>query len=463
MIAKYTAAQIVGLALVVLAVIIWLSWLIRSRVKLLQRLYVPTCVIGGFTMLLLGPQVLGALTGTAGLLPQQLIDVWRVLPGILINIVFGAIMIGKKLPSLRDVWALSAPHFIFGSLLSFGQFALGAFAVLFFLGPVFGVSPLAGALIEMSFAGGHGTVGGMGPLLTGLGAADLIDVGLGLATVSMITGIVLGTALVSYAMRTPKIPIVRRLPLADSTSTDLGTVDERAPADVDEEQLGIGQITAAFMYISLAILIALVILESLRFGFGLLGSDIFDSFPLFPLTVVGGFIVQLLISKFGAEASANKKAVQGIATFALDMLVVSAIGTMSLATLGANIPALLTFTVIGAGWSVVALLWLGPRIHRENWFEHGLADFGQSQGNVATGFVLADMADPKRTSKAATAYGYKQLTYEPLLGGGLITAMAVPVIAGYGLLTFGIGAALVTLALIAWGVLRKATPAAVRH
>ena len=276
MISKYTAAQVVGLALVVLAVVIWLSWLIRGRVKLLQRLYVPTCVIGGFTMLLLGPQVLGALTGTGGLFPQGLIDVWRVLPGIMINIVFGAIMIGKRLPSLREVWSLSAPHFIFGSLLSFGQFALGAFAVLFILGPIFDVSPLAGAMIEMSFAGGHGTVGGMGPLLTTLGAPDLVDVGLGLATVSMITGIVLGTALVSYAMRNPKIPIVRRLPMAESLGADLGTVDEREPEEVDEEQLGISAVTAAFMYISLAILIALGILESLRFVFGLMGSDIFD-------------------------------------------------------------------------------------------------------------------------------------------------------------------------------------------
>lgn len=281
--------------------------------------------------------------------------------------------------------------------------------------------------------------------------------GLGLATVSMITGIVLGTALVSYAMKNPNIPVVRRQPISETSHPDLGFVDERTPEEVDEETLGLSQITAAFMYIALAILIALVILESLRFAFGLLGSGIFESFPLFPLTVIGGFIVQLCITKFGTEASANKEAVQGIATFALDMLVIAAIGTMSLATLGANIPALVTFTLIGAVWSVVAMLWIAPRIHGTNWFEHGLADFGQSQGNVATGFILSDMADPKRATTAATAYGYKQLTYEPLLGGGLITALAVPIIADFGLTSFAVGSALVTVALIAWGMLRART------
>ena len=96
MIAKYSAAQIVGLALVVLMAVIWLAWVIRRRAAFLRRLYVPTCVIGGFAMLALGPQVLGSFTGTQGLFPPEFIDVYRVLPGLLINVVFAAIMIGTS-------------------------------------------------------------------------------------------------------------------------------------------------------------------------------------------------------------------------------------------------------------------------------------------------------------------------------------------------------------------------------
>lgn len=205
----------------------------------------------------------------------------------------------------------------------------------------------------------------------------------------------LGTALVSYAMRTHGIPIVRRQPISETRHPDLGTVDERTPEEVDEESLGLSQITAAFRYIALAI---------------------------------------------------------------LAILVVAAIGTMSLATLGANIPALVTFTLIGACWSVVAVLWIAPRIHGVRWFEPGVADFGQSQGNVATGFILTDMADPKRQTNAATAYGYKQLTYEPLLGGGIITALAIPLIADVGLMPFAVASAIITVALAAWGMLRRGTP-----
>lgn len=89
-----------------------------------------------------------------------------------------------------------------------------------------------------------------------------------------------------------------------------------------------------------------------------------------------------------------------------------------MATLGANIPAIVVFTVVGVAWSVVGLLVIAPRVFPEHWFENALADFGQSQGNVAT------------------TYGYKQLTYEPILGGGIITALSVPFITDVGLVPF---------------------------
>jgi hypothetical protein len=53
------------------------------------------------------------------------------------------------------------PHVALGSVFSFGQFALGGLAVALLLTPVFGLPDAAGSIIEMSFAGGHGTIAGM--------------------------------------------------------------------------------------------------------------------------------------------------------------------------------------------------------------------------------------------------------------------------------------------------------------
>lgn len=457
----YSDAQWVGVAFVFLGLVLAVAWLVRRYVPPFAALLIPTSVIAGFVILLVGPQALGAWTGTEGLIPSQVLNTWSALPGMLINIVFAAIMLGKSLPSLGTIWKQSSGHFILGSILSFGQFALGSLVVVFILTPIFGLTDLAGSIIELSFAGGHGTIAGMGPLLAEAGAPEVVDLGLGLATISMITGILGGSLLVRYALSQESIPVARSAP--PSTVEDLDLHDVRvAPVDAaaadaapEAADRGISPVTAAFMFIGLAVAVAILILETLRFVVGAFGSDVFDNFPLFPFAVIGGYVVQATMTKLDLAHLVDRGAVSGIAVLALDFLIAAAIGSMSLATLGANIPALVIFTVVAVVWSVVVVLYLAPRIHAENWFEHAMADFGQSQGNVATGFVLADMADPDHRTNVANAYGYKQLSYEPILGGGLLTAFSIPLIIAWGSLTFGLVSMAVTLALIIWGIRRR--------
>ena len=458
MFGEYSDAQWIALAFVFLGITLILAIAVRRYVGILERLYIPASVIAGFLILLLGPQVLGALTGAWSLFPDRVVDVLVRLPGLMINIVFAGIMIGKSLPSVRTIWRESAPHVILGSVFSFGQFALGALAVAFVLTPFFGLPDAAGSILELSFAGGHGTIAGMGGLLEEAGAPEVIDVGLGLATISMITGVVGGSLLVNYGIRHPRIDVARTRPVT-KVAIDLRDIRPNS-GDTREKDVGLGSVSRSFGAIALAVAVGIVILELLRLAGRLLGSDVFDNFPLFPFTVIGGFLVQLLLSATHREELVERRTVNDITGLALDILIASAIGTMSLAALGANIPSLVILTVIAFGWSVVGMLWLGPRIHRVDWFEHAIADYGQSQGNVATGFILADMADPARDTTAARAYGYKQLTYEPLLGGGLLTAFSVPVIVEIGSAWFGAICVVVTVVLAAWGILRaRSVPA----
>jgi ESS family glutamate:Na+ symporter len=86
-----------------------------------------------------------------------------------------------------------------------------------------------------------------------------------------------------------------------------------------------------------------------------------------------------------------------------------------------------------------------------------MAEFGESQGNVATGFVMLDMVDPQRKTDVATGYSYRQLITRPIVGGGFLTALAVPLIAALGLLTFAIATVTATLALAVWGIRRSRT------
>jgi len=125
--------------------------------------------------------------------------------------------------------------------------------------------------------------------------------------------------------------------------------------------------------------------------------------------VIGGFIVQWLTTKAGQAHKIDKRAVQSISAVALDALLVCAIGTMSLATLGSNVPAVVAFTVIGVVWRVVTTVWFGRRFLPDALVRALHRQLRQSHGNVATGFVLADMVDPQGQTSTANDYGYKQL------------------------------------------------------
>src|SRR5690606_1285293 len=116
--------------------------------------------------------------------------------------------------------------------------------------------------------------------------------------------------------------------------------------------------------------------------------------------------------------------------------------------------------VASVGWSIFVAMVIAPRVFERNWFEHGLAEFGESQGNVATGFVMVDMVDPQRHTNVVRGYSYRQLLTRPFLGGGFVTALSVPLIASWGLPVFTIVMVTATAALTVWGIRRTS---ATRH
>ena len=62
------------------------------------------------------------------------------------------------------------------------------------------------------------------------------------------------------------------------------------------------------------------------------------------------------------------------------------------------------------------------------------------------------MADPHGRSRAMEGFSFKQLVFEPFLGGGLITALSPLLIAGWGLPRFSAVALVCTLAALVFGL-----------
>ncbi len=427
--------------------------MLKARVSLFETLFIPSSIIAGFLVLFLGPQGLGwlveAFSGPEhrlahGLFPESLIGVWRGLPGLLISVVFAALFLGKPIPGIREIWMRAGPQVVFGQTLAWGQYVVGIALCLLVLTPFFGVNPLAGALIEIGFEGGHGTAAGMAQTFRDLGFEEGADLALGLATIGLVAGVVFGTVLINWAARRGHIKLadpgkmkVRDIKL--SAGTDSDTLKELRELQWEKEQEAkpTDPLSVHLGVVGLAIGIGWLIREGLlwmeRVTWGADDGLVLIAYvPLFPLAMIGGVIVQLVVDKTRQNQHVNRRLMNRISGTALDFTIVSALGTLSLTALGENMAPFLMLATAGILWNIFGVMVLAPRIIPLGWFERGVGDFGQSMGVTVTGLLLMRMADPQNESGALESFGYKQLLFEPIVGGGLFTAASMPLIAEFG-------------------------------
>lgn len=457
-------------ALVTIALVLLASNALRLWLPWLRRLFLPSSVIGGLLLLLMGPDVIGRAMPTIfeespGLFPAYVQESWSALPGLLINVVFAALFIGKAIPGLRTIWLRAGPQVVVGQTMAWGQYVVGLSLALLVLVPVFNMNPMVGALIEIGFEGGHGTAAGMADTFADLGFEEGADLALGLATVGIVSGVLIGTILINIAARRG---IVK---LSDESSTseeqdDLIREDERPSTeefsefkkDLIQEAGTTDPLSLHIGLVGIAIVIGWLILSGLQWIEQVTwardgGLEILAYVPLFPLAMIGGVIVQLIVMRFGLEHHVSSRTMSRIAGTALDFTIVAALATLSLTTLGEYFLPFLLLAVAGIAWGLFVLIVIAPRVIPENWFERGVGDFGQSMGVTVTGLLLMRMADPKNKSGALESFGYKQLMFEPIVGGGLFTAAALPLIAEFGALAVLIFAACLTVGWLVFGLL----------
>ena len=172
-----------------------------------HSLFLPSSIIGGAILLLLGPQVLGRFDGPwgeNGLFTEGMVETWSVLPGLLISVIFATMFLGQDLPSPKRAAKLVGPQLSLGVAFGSSQYVIGLLLAALILVPVLAAAPMTGALIEIGLEGGHGTAAGMRPVTEDLGFGEGADLAVGLATVGIVGGIVIGIGLINWGVRTGK-------------------------------------------------------------------------------------------------------------------------------------------------------------------------------------------------------------------------------------------------------------------
>ena len=435
--------DVVGFSLLILGILLLIGKWIRVFTPFLQNYFVPSSLIAGGVGLLLGPEILGRLGinlfDDGGLFPSVMIDVWNTLPGLLINVIFASLFLGMTFPKIKEIWEIAGPQITFAHFLSWGQYVVGILLAVLVLVPFFDMNPAAGALLEISFVGGHGTAAGLSDTFSAVGFEEGRDLAIGLATISLIGAVLIGVALLNWAIRKGHSEVHEKPEDIDEERKKVLLSDEEQREETAGKQTTrsefIETLTVHFGYIALAIAIGYLLLQGLIWIEEKIWAEQFEIFthlPLFPLAMVGAVLVQLFLNKFVKHNVVDRGVINRIQGFALDMLIASAIATLSLAVIGEYLIPFILMSIVGIGWTLFAFLVVAPRIMPDYWFERAIGDFAQGMGLSAAGLLMIKLADPENDSPAKEGFSYKQLFLDLIVGGGIVTAASVPLIVAFG-------------------------------
>lgn len=467
---------------IALCMLLLVGHILRSKVRLLRWMYLPSCVIAG----VVGLVVIQVASSMGWPIPASWTAGWKDLPGVLINVVFACLFLGVMIPKLSTVWKQAGPQLAYGQVVAWGQYVVGISLVLFFLGPVFGVPDLFGGIVPVGFEGGHGTAGGMQQVFKDYGFAEGGDLGLASATAGMASAILVGMVLVNWAMRRGVIAGRAGLDAATGKPEDdsiaVIPVDQRPSAGtLTVKADAIESFSLHLVFVAVAVGFGYLVKEGMLWVESYCNGDlvaqiadasgaelarlkqvriktpayILRSFPTFPLCMVGGMLVQLWSQKWDRHKLIDTGLTRRIQNTSLDFLVVPAIAMIRIETIQAFLVPFLVIVGAAILWNVFCVTFLAKRMLPDVWFERSIAEMGQSMGVTSTGLLLLRVVDPDYKTPAANAFAYKQILHEPFMGGGLWTSTAIPLLALWGggpVLAIAAGA--VTL----WLILTFCTP-----
>ncbi|MCK5174607.1 MAG: sodium:glutamate symporter, partial [Planctomycetes bacterium] len=407
------------LSFVTLCVLLGIGHLLRSKVRLLQILYLPSCVIAG----VIGLAVIYGFGSIAE--PNEAItaintfiesstSAWGKFPGFLINIVFACLFLGARLPKFRTLAKHAGPQLAYGQIVAWGQYVVGLGLWVLFMAKMFPELPaMFAGILPVGFEGGHGTAAGMGPVFAEHGWVAGQDLALTSATAGIISAIVVGMVLINIAARVGYVQ-KHHLPFEETLPNGVIPMDTRPSAGLLTVSSDVIEtLSLHLVFIAVAIAIGFGLQQGLiycqRFHPWLEQHKLLSSFPLFPLCMIGGLVIQFFDEKYDKRKLIDLGLIRRIQNCSLDFLVIAAIAMIFAIAVKTALLPLLILVAAGIAWNVFCVMVLARRILPDAWFERAIAEMGQSMGVTATGLLLLRVVDPDYQTEAADAFACKQI------------------------------------------------------
>lgn len=390
-------------SLALLGAFLLLGVFLRAKVKFLQKAFIPSSVIGGFLLLLLGPQCLDLLP-----VPAEWFSVYSLLPGVLIVPVVAAVPLGLTIGSgsggndskvLKNVLPLLGIGFGVSMLqIALGYLTQAGFSSVFSLYDVFGIE------LAIGFVGGHGTAGTLGNMLSELNL-PYWEVSQGVATTTatfgIVGGILIGIAMINWAARHGQTALLRQpadIPLSIRRGFETNTAKQASLGRETTLSSSIDTLAFHAALIFLACGLAYLVLKVVD------GIPVLSDISVWAYGMIIMFLIWGIMCKLKLGYLVDSKVKSKISSSFTEFAVIAAIASLPIKAVATYIVPILFLVVLGYVVTATVLFFLCKRFLKGYWFEQMIATFGMSTGVFLTGVLLLRVCDPDLESPALANY-----------------------------------------------------------
>lgn len=372
-----------------LSILLILGIVIKSKIKILQELFIPASVIGGTIGLFLGPDFFGKYYK---IIPLDWTNDMRAIPGVLIIPILVSVPLGMEIGRKNKIFqnAINTGGILF--LITFIQLFIGYF-INFIFDKIFKIKLYKsfGAELNSAFAGGHGTAGVVGRTLKELGSSywELAQgVTVTLATVGLVIGIIFGI-----------FQIKRKF--GNTLTNEILLEYKDGYIKNREKQVVLGRETMLTTTVdTLAYHVAIIFAVS---GLATIILNMFKKYqiPLLSKLTIWSFgmiimfFIWKMILKLELEWSIDSKVKSKITGTLTEFAIVAAVTTIPLKGVISYIVPIVITSLVGFSITWIVIYKLSKKYFKDYHFERALAMFGTSTGVFITGLLLLRICDPK--------------------------------------------------------------------
>lgn len=387
-----------------MSIILLIAHLIRSKVKFLQYIYMPSSLIAGFIALFCGWQFLDILPFAVRENGSPFMSSY---PYLLVVVLFATLFLGKeenekKVPfgkMLKDI----GDTFFYNLGSEFAQFGFALLFGLFVLSPLFPEINQAFALmLPAGFVGGHGYATAIGKTLQNYGWEEALTVGYTSATVGLLTGLIGGMIIINIATRKGWTRIVKDIAsLPESMLTGFVPTKERVSMGKETvNPIALDPFTWHFALTMAAFAIGYYVYT---FTKTMLPGKY--EIPMMCLSMLAGVLIQKILDGAKLGHYVDRHVMNRIGSWVTDYLVAFGVASIQISVVVKYATPMTILFIFGAFECIFFLMFFARRVFHNFWFERGIFVYGWNTGVVAIGVTLLRVVDPGFKTKTLEDYG----------------------------------------------------------